>query len=79
MLRVESHNGLADAQAFDATKVLIRDKFDNPLVLIAVQGDLIHIKRAGDIDFDQYLELYGVNRTVVVKDHNVDKEIKIGP
>ena len=77
MLTVETHKQLGDPRKFEATRVLVRDEHKNPIALIVQNGRMIHIKRVGDPDFNQFLQTYGINRTVVVETMNVKPEILI--
>lgn len=68
MLRVETHKNLRDPRSFEASRVLIRDQYDNPVVLVISDDAFIHIHQVGDPDFDTKLREHGVDRTVIVTD-----------
>ncbi len=67
MLRVETHKNLSEPRNFEATRVLVRDKHGNPIALVVDDG-FVHVSKLGDSDFEQMLEMHGINRTIVVED-----------
>jgi hypothetical protein len=72
-LNVELHNQLRNPQAIPATRILVRDEHDNPICLVVQDGQFIHIKRVGDHDFEKFLQMYGITRTIIVT--NLDGKV----
>ena len=73
-MKVELHNEFDNPEVKEATRVLILDSFDNPLVLVYLfdktpDGREHHrIHKVTDDDFNSQLRASGVDRTVIVKD-----------
>lgn len=64
---VETHNNFANPQRFEASRVVIRDCFDQPLV-IALQVDdrTYQIYTQDDPEFPRVLRNLGIESTIVV-------------
>jgi len=73
MLKIEAHKQLKEPQVLEASRVLVRDRFGNPIALVVEDGEYTHIfrkdgntVRVGDPEFEQILQLFGINRAIVV-------------
>lgn len=70
-MRVETHNALGEQQVVEATRVLVRDAYGNPVaVVLEVSGppQCVFVTRSiADADFKQWLKLFGVSDTVVLE------------
>jgi hypothetical protein len=63
---VETHNELRDPQRIECTRVVVRDRFDQPVaVLLEPAPGQIWVSRRGEPRFEQALELLGIRDTVV--------------
>lgn len=66
-MRVELHDRLGKPLNVPASRVVVYDEHDNPIVF-AVQYAPDHVRtfRAGDPDFEEQLTHHGITRTVIV-------------
>lgn len=66
-MQVAVHNGLGNGQLLDATRVVINDKYGNPLaVAIEIEDGSIFAATADDPRWNQILQQIGIKRVVVV-------------
>lgn len=70
-MQVDLHNALREPQSLEATRVLVRDKYGNPLVFVIEDGEMVNFKTIDDPDFQQALKDFGINRTIIVKQLDV--------
>lgn len=66
-MRVETHNKLQSPTSIEATRVLVRDQYGNP-ILAAIEGAAgeISIMTVGDPNFEDLLAHFGLLATEVV-------------
>lgn len=67
-MKIEIHNGLQNPRTVEVTRVVVLDKFDNP-VAIAVEVDdgiILAETAANEGPFNAMLRNLGIDRTVVV-------------
>jgi len=68
-MRIELHNRLGQPQVIEATRVVVYDKFDNPVALsLEISDGVILSEHAGNSrNFNEILRNLGVSRTVIVQ------------
>lgn len=68
-MKLHIHNNLQQPQQLEATRVLVTDRFDNPLaVLLEVSPGMTIVEVAGSPNFDMVLRSLGIDNTVIVQD-----------
>lgn len=69
MLTVEAYGpGGSAPMRTEATRVLVKDQYGNPLAVVVVYGDnQILVAHQNDDDFDILLSTFGVESAVVLK------------
>ncbi len=66
-MRVETHDSLDRAQRVKATRCVVYDDYDNPVVVVMkMQGGRISCVRVGDKRFQEALQMLGIKKTVIV-------------
>ena len=64
---VETHNNFDDPHRIEATRVVVRDRFDQPLVIALEVGEgLYQIYQQTDPEFPRVMEALGLDGTIVV-------------
>lgn len=77
-MKLHVHNDLRQPQQIEATRVLITDRFDNPIVVVVEVGSGFTIAEvAGSPKFDTVLKSLGIDKTVIVQDMQPDLSPKI--
>jgi len=69
-MKVEMHNKLGRPQTVEASRVVIYDCYDNPIMICMEydpQGGYLY-STADDPQFNNYLRQLGIDKTVVVSD-----------
>ena len=66
-MKIEFHNRLGSPQRVNVTRVVVYDRFDNPIVLaVEVDEDTIIAATAENSEFNDLLTNLGINKTVIV-------------
>lgn len=67
-MRIEAHKGLTEPIVFEADRILICNPYGDPIVFAVeiIKDHHWRVFRAGDKDFNEQLQLHGINRTVLV-------------
>jgi len=80
-MKIMFHNGLGDFTTKEVTRVVVLDKFDNPIAVAAELGDeLIIAKTAQEStqrQFNEVLRNLGIDKTVAVIDVNAPGQPQI--
>ena len=70
-MKIESHNNLKVNPPIEASRVVIYDKFDQPIVVVFAYEtndagrDELFVKTCAEPDFNSTLESLGINKTVI--------------
>jgi len=71
-MKIMFHNGLGDYQTLEVTRVVVLDKYDNPLAVAAELGDDLVIaetaQEATQRQFNEVLRNLGIDKVVSVID-----------
>lgn len=68
-MRVETQRNLSDVRIIEASRVLVADRFGNPLmVAVETSPDIIYVKHVREKGFKEMLQILGIDRTVIVAD-----------
>lgn len=80
-MKIQLHNGLQAPQEINATRVLVLDKFDQPVALaVEVDDGLIIAETASNTaEFRALLRNLGINKTFVVHDVEQKSSPEIEP
>lgn len=69
-MRIEIHNKLGQPQVLEVTRVVIKDKFGNPIAIALEPDDGVIIadiaSKGNEIQFNQLLRSLGIQKTVLV-------------
>lgn len=69
---VETHNNCRDPRRIECTRVVIRDRFENPLVIvISVDDQTQEVYTYKDPEFPRVLQALGIEGVLVVEQLNV--------
>lgn len=74
-MRLEIHDHLQKAKNLAATRLVVYDDFDNPVsISIQLDKNQIHTSHLGDNEFPLMLEMLGINRTMIVESHKLERK-----
>jgi hypothetical protein len=69
-MKIQVHNGLQSPQELEVTRVVIFDKYGNPVALaVEIESDIIIAETASNTaEFQGLLRSLGINKTLIVHD-----------
>ncbi len=69
MIRVETHEGLRNTRSVECSRVVVYDRFDNPIAFVIDVGNgVMHAATAEHPEFNRMLQQLGIDKVVVVRD-----------
>ena len=63
---VETHNRLQNPQRTESTRVVLYDKFQNPIFIAVEIGEQIVTSQLGDANFETLRKNFGLSKTTLI-------------